>query len=337
MLAALIATAAASAGVRINNKTVSQAKRHHDEIQDLARLTANDGRFSTAVKLLGDPAAPVRVGALHTLHRLALADTKQQSTILEVLCAYLRQPFHHPDFDREPDDTSSLPFGRTGWNPPDSATCDARDAEREVRRTCAELLPDLLPSSTSVRRGHQRPPLLRLTRAVLDSLAIVDKGFRVDITNAYFGGTLSLKDCYIEGDLPAIDSAFMNLTLQRCDVSREIFLEDVTVQSLHFSKTKAVSLILNGSKSQSMSFHGCTVELLDVSDCITRSFNLDEKTLGALTKLTLDDLRIRFDGWKHPLPHGLKPISLAGDDGHYSLEIEPQSIVASASEQSNTH
>jgi hypothetical protein len=326
VMAALIATAAAAAGVRINNKTVRQAKRHHDEIQAQARMTAIDDRFSAAVKQLGDTAAPVRVGALHSLHGLALSEPERLSTILEVLCAYLRQPFHHPDFDREAGDTAPLPFGRTGWDPTDSPARDARDAEREVRRTCAELLPDLLPSAASVRSGLQRPPLLRLRRASLDSLKIANKGFSLDILNTSFAEALTLSGCHIDGDLNGIDASFSSLSMHGCDVSGEIFFEDVTAYSLYISGTTTDSLILNGSKSRSMSFHKCTLKLLDVSNCTTGSFRLDETTMGGLSNLRLDDFRIQ-EGNFTQLPKGVNRVVLSDDIGHFSLKLESQAGV----------
>jgi len=327
VVAALFATAAAAAGVLINNKTVLQAKQHHREIQAQVRSTESNDRFSAAVDQLGHSAAPVRVGALHALHQLALSQPQLRTTILEVLCAYLRQPFHHPDLDRAEGDERPLPFGRSGWTPPDSVARDGRDAEQQVRVTCAELLPDLLPSADDVRAGRESAPLLRLARSLLDTLTIQDRGFRLDVTNSYFAGSLSLSNCYIEGDLQGIDAIFGSAKVDGCDVAGEIFFEDIVVShSLDCQGTKASSLILNGSTFESLSFSKCIFDLLDVSDCTSRSFGLDESTMEGLTALWLDGARVRNDGWS-TLPKDIFQNVLDDDPDYFELAIGSDATV----------
>lgn len=77
-----------------------------------------DERFARAVEMLGNEAAPVRVGALHALAALAESTNRYRQTVLDVLCAYLRQP---TDGLAEP------------------------SREREVRRTAQRLITDLVP------------------------------------------------------------------------------------------------------------------------------------------------------------------------------------------------
>jgi hypothetical protein len=49
--------------------------------------------YTTAVEQLGSDKAPVRLGGLYALERLAQDNPHQRQTIVNVLCAYLRMPY----------------------------------------------------------------------------------------------------------------------------------------------------------------------------------------------------------------------------------------------------
>ena len=49
--------------------------------------------YAEAVEQLGHEKAPVRLGALYSLLRLAQDDPERRQTIVNVTCAYLRMPF----------------------------------------------------------------------------------------------------------------------------------------------------------------------------------------------------------------------------------------------------
>ncbi|WP_424184061.1 pentapeptide repeat-containing protein [Actinokineospora sp. G85] len=53
--------------------------------------------YTKAVEQLGSDKAPVRLGGLYALERLAQDHAEQRQTIVNVLCAYLRMPFTLPD------------------------------------------------------------------------------------------------------------------------------------------------------------------------------------------------------------------------------------------------
>ena len=55
--------------------------------------------YTRAVDQLVNEKAPVRLGSLHALERLAQDNPAQRQTIVDVLCAYLRMPYTPP---REP-------------------------------------------------------------------------------------------------------------------------------------------------------------------------------------------------------------------------------------------
>ena len=112
-----------------------------------------DERFARSVELLGNEADQVRVGALHSLARLAVATPRYKQTVLDVLCAYLRRPFDHPELRDAPD-------------APDDPEADR---EREVRLTAQRLIADLLPS---VQDPDEHGYHLDLSGARLDHLRL---------------------------------------------------------------------------------------------------------------------------------------------------------------------
>lgn len=59
--------------------------------------------YSRAVDQLGNEQAPVRLGGLHALERLAQDNPTKRQTIVDVICAYLRMPYARAD-DEPPDD-----------------------------------------------------------------------------------------------------------------------------------------------------------------------------------------------------------------------------------------
>ncbi len=93
-----------------------------------------DERFARSVELLGAEADQVRVGAMHSLVWLATSTPRYKQTVLDVLCAYLRRPFHHPSWDANGAD-------------PDTAFVKVTpedQREQQVRRTAQRLIRDLL-------------------------------------------------------------------------------------------------------------------------------------------------------------------------------------------------
>lgn len=81
---------------------VAAENRAHQERVALATETDAAARritelFSKAVEHLGAAAAPVRLGGLYALERLAQDNAGQRQTIVNVVCAYLRMPVDDPD------------------------------------------------------------------------------------------------------------------------------------------------------------------------------------------------------------------------------------------------
>jgi hypothetical protein len=94
-----------------------------------------DERFARSVEMLGNEADQVRVGAMHSLVWLATSTPRYRQTVLDVLCAYLRRPFHHPSWDENGADPDTVVPAKT---PQDE------QREQQVRRTAQRLIRDLL-------------------------------------------------------------------------------------------------------------------------------------------------------------------------------------------------
>ncbi|PPK65185.1 hypothetical protein CLV40_11532 [Actinokineospora auranticolor] len=89
--------------------------------------------YTKAVELLGSPHAPVRLGGLYALERLAQDNPGQRQTIVNVLCACLRMPCELPD-----DTSDDLPVEQI--EDTYRATYRERLQEREVRLTAQRLI-----------------------------------------------------------------------------------------------------------------------------------------------------------------------------------------------------
>lgn len=86
--------------------------------------------YTHAVDQLGSDRAPIRLGGLYSLERLAQNNPAQRQTIVDVICAYLRMPYALPD-DNPP-----------GEDAPDNAHTrhEQRRQELQVRLTAQRIL-----------------------------------------------------------------------------------------------------------------------------------------------------------------------------------------------------
>ncbi|WP_157357682.1 hypothetical protein [Amycolatopsis nigrescens] len=91
--------------------------------------------YAAAVERLGSDKAPVRLGGLYALERLAQNTETQRQTIVNVLCAYLRMPYDPtPPAPRDPVDAVPVE--------PRPHPEDIREyvQERQVRQTAQRIL-----------------------------------------------------------------------------------------------------------------------------------------------------------------------------------------------------
>ncbi|MBN9747901.1 hypothetical protein DMP23_43615 [Amycolatopsis sp. A1MSW2902] len=105
-------------------------QRHADRVAADARTDAAarllTELYAKSVEQLGSDKAPVRLGGLYALERLAQDNEHQRQTIVNVLCAYLRMPYQIPD--------------ETSGNDGDQSTREAQLQEREVRLTAQQII-----------------------------------------------------------------------------------------------------------------------------------------------------------------------------------------------------
>lgn len=141
--------AAAGMGAAVTLLLAVRRQRH----QELAAaLTTHDAvkrrvteLYTKAVEQLGNAQAPVRLGGLYALERLAQDTPALRQTIVDVISAYLRMPYQLPDdqqLDREP----GVPPRQRSAESFKPALPPARDPheERQVRLTAQRILVDHL-------------------------------------------------------------------------------------------------------------------------------------------------------------------------------------------------
>jgi membrane protein implicated in regulation of membrane protease activity len=150
--AALIAATAALATVRVNRQALLEMQRTNREADErgqqalLETRRANReadrrDRYAKAIEQLGHDKAPVRLGAMYSLERLAQDNLELRQAVVDVLCAYLRMPFKPPK--RYEPATESRAEGTGDTSPSDAIDRESeRKAQEEllVRQTAQRLL-----------------------------------------------------------------------------------------------------------------------------------------------------------------------------------------------------
>ena len=159
-------------------------RQHHQEIAtDLTNRDAIERRitelYTKAVEQPGNDKAPVRLGGLYALERLAQDNPAQRQTIVNVICAYLRMPFAPEAPGEVPDKAAQAPG-------------DIWQQERQVRLTAQRILADHLrvdwfegqPAAGPPGPGFWPDMHLDLTGATLIELNF----YRVVVADARFAG-----------------------------------------------------------------------------------------------------------------------------------------------------
>ncbi|HEX3788073.1 MAG TPA: pentapeptide repeat-containing protein [Pseudonocardiaceae bacterium] len=134
-----------------------ERQRHDLELRraEQDRDRVSDERFAKAIELLGHEADQVRVGALHALAGLARSRPEYIQTVLDVVCSYLRRPYHHPRYAVDPDSSDR---DRVVGEP-------EQERELQVRLTAQRVISELLPDALAPDApGYD----LDLTGAVLE-------------------------------------------------------------------------------------------------------------------------------------------------------------------------
>jgi hypothetical protein len=212
-------------------------RRVEEERHGLEAIKVADERFARSVEMLGNEADQVRVGALHSLVWLADSNPRYKQTVLDVLCAYLRRPFDHPELRDEPDAGHAV----AGSDP-------EADREREVRLTAQRLITDLLPwgqdpdprryrlDLSGARLEHFRLEGRRIGRLIargarfhgITALGLLEAAKPVLFTDASFEGRLDLREARLDG----------GLSFQRTRFRGEVALDGAAVNTfLNISTT----------------------------------------------------------------------------------------------------
>ena len=170
-------------------------RQHHQEIATL--LTDQDATqrritelYTKAVEQLGNDKAPVRLGGLYALERLAQDNPTQRQTIVNVICAYLRMPFPPaPDSTATPglDEQAAATNTQTKATPGEAG--NTWQQERQVRLTAQRILSEHLRQPDEEQTPEGASPSrfwhgirLDLTGATLidftlDNCIVIEAGF----------------------------------------------------------------------------------------------------------------------------------------------------------------
>jgi Pentapeptide repeats (9 copies) len=191
-------------------------RQHHQEIAtDLSDRDATERRitelYTKAVEQLGSDKAPVRLGGLYALERLAQGNPVQRQTIVNVVCAYLRMPFSPTapviKPESEATEAAEVPAGET--EPKTERTGDTWKQERQVRLTAQRILGEHLRDDRLRDRHSTDPPTPRFWPGIRINLAdatLIDINLQdgvvadSDFRGATFTGNVVLDTTTFTGD-----------------------------------------------------------------------------------------------------------------------------------------
>ncbi|WP_147425046.1 pentapeptide repeat-containing protein [Bailinhaonella thermotolerans] len=177
---------------RQRHQEIAAAHTTHDATE--RRVTE---LYTKAVEQLGNARAPVRLGGLYALERLAQDNPAHRQTIVNVICAYLRMPYAPP---REPGAHERMRAAqraaraRRAGRPAEAGT-DPQE-ERQVRLAAQRILADhliFLPDPYLPPEHRRRPPerLWPDVRLDLTGATLLDADFSgCQIHHGVFTGAL---------------------------------------------------------------------------------------------------------------------------------------------------
>ncbi len=123
----------------------------------MMRSSGASPSYTKAVEQLGNDKAPVRLGGLYALERLAQDNRAHRQTIVDVICAYLRMPFSaapisKPEAAGDPGEQGAQPETTTDGDG------DAWRQERQVRLTAQRILAEHLRDDRTPDQRSANPP-----------------------------------------------------------------------------------------------------------------------------------------------------------------------------------
>jgi uncharacterized protein YjbI with pentapeptide repeats len=197
-------------------------RQHHQEIS--TALTDYDAAqrritelYSKSVEQLGSDKAPVRLGGLYALERLAQDNPDQRQTMVDVICAYLRMPFPAQAPGRTAAPSERERRRRPGG--PSQATSyvadDEWEQEKQVRLTAQRVLANHVRRPGKGQGQADASPerfwdnlRLDLTDATLIDFNLTDG----TVADALFGGATFSGDARFDGATFSGDARFDRAT-----------------------------------------------------------------------------------------------------------------------------
>jgi len=185
-------------------------RQHHQEIAtDLTDRDATERRitelYTRAVEQLGNEKAPVRLGGLYALERLAQDNPEHRQTIVNVICAYLRMPFSPtvPASKPEPEATEGQGEPATETEAKADGIGDTWQQERQVRLTAQRILAEHLRDDRAIDRRSTHSPSPRFWPNIrLDLVGATLIDFNIEngvIADADFHGATFSGDAEFNG------------------------------------------------------------------------------------------------------------------------------------------
>ena len=156
--------AAGGAGAAVGLMLAFRRQYHQEIATDLTGRDATGRRitelYTKAVEQLGNDNAPVRLGGLYALERLAQDNPAHRQTIVNVICAYLRMPFSPtpPTGKPEPEATEDAGEPATATEAKTDGIGDTWQQERQVRLTAQRILAEHLRDDRAKEQRSTEPP-----------------------------------------------------------------------------------------------------------------------------------------------------------------------------------
>lgn len=188
--------AGAGAGAAVGLMLAFRRQHHQEIVTVLADLDATERRitelYAKAVEQLGNDKAPVRLGGLYALERLAQDNPEHRQTIVNVICAYLRMPFPLtvPTSKPKPEAAEDRQAPAAETEAGTIALSDTWQQERQVRLTAQHILVDHLRAHRAETKRSTDPLSTRFwpdIRLDLTGATLIDFSFfRVVVAEAWF-------------------------------------------------------------------------------------------------------------------------------------------------------
>jgi uncharacterized protein YjbI with pentapeptide repeats len=253
---AAIGASVAYRGVQETRRQIAQTAADNQQQFTLTRQGQITDRYTKAVEQLGHEKAPVRLGALYSLERLAQNNPEHRQTVVDVVCAYLRMPYTPPPRSDRPLIEVET-FGPPRWGSYEQHTAAMRSAEHQtftaddpdpalhpapkqdpnqeelqVRQTAQRIIAAhlQLPERTSGTKAQRRRPSPRWAfwpgiSLDLTGAALVDlKFWRVSAIQAHFEGAT------FHGTAMFGQATFQNAWFDRASFTGEAWFRTVTFQ-----------------------------------------------------------------------------------------------------------